>query len=512
MKAEELMKPEQGKYEAVIGIEIHVQLDTVSKMYSGDRNDDDAEPNSNVSPISLGHPGTLPQINAEAVRLGSILALALNCELQEFTKFDRKNYFYPDLPKAYQISQYDKPLALEGFLEIFPDDLTPKRIGIERLHLEEDAAKSRHGAGDSTLIDFNRAGAPLAELVSKPDMRTAQEAKAYAQEVQQIARYVKASQAEMSKGHMRCDVNISLRPHGDTALYPKTEVKNVNSFRAIERAIEYEIERQTELWDKGEAPEQTTTRGWDDKKGITVLQRVKEGEADYRYFPEPNLPPIRRTQEEIEELRRRVPELPHARRARFQNEYELSYHDAKLILADPRVGEFFEQVISELRGWLQSLDDEPGSDEEIWKKYRKKLGRLTVNWITSELFGLLKQTGVDFGDLLFTAENFAELLTMVYEKRINSSAGQTILKIMFDEGGDPSLILRDHDLEQISDEGEIETLVTGIIADNQQSVEDYKGGKDKALMYLVGQLMKATKGKVNPEVATKLFKEAIDNG
>lgn len=505
-----LTDPNMGTYEAIIGLEIHLQLDTESKMFSGDRNDDIAEPNSNTSPISLGHPGTLPQLNAEAVRLGTILALALNCEVQEFMKFDRKNYFYPDLPKAYQISQFDKPLALNGFLDIYPDDLNVKRVGIERLHLEEDAAKSKHASEGETLVDFNRAGAPLVELVSRPDMRSAQEAKAFAQDIQQIARYVKASQAEMAQGHMRCDVNVSLRPYGDTALYPKTEIKNVNSFRSIERAIEYEIQRQTELWESNNAPEQTTTRGWDDKRGITVEQRTKEGVADYRYFPEPDLPPVRRTKEEIDELRRHVPELPQERRERFEAEYELSYHDAKLLLVDPRVGEWFEHVMSELRGWLQSLDDEPGSDEEVWQKYRSKLGRLTTNWISTELFKLIKQSGTDFGKLRISAENFAELLVMVYEKRINSSAAQTILKVMFDEGGDPSLIVQDHNLEQMSDEGEIENLVKGIIADNPTVVEDYKGGKDKALMFLVGQLMKATKGRVNPEIATDLFKKHIN--
>ncbi|MFC1598001.1 Asp-tRNA(Asn)/Glu-tRNA(Gln) amidotransferase subunit GatB [Patescibacteria group bacterium] len=502
-------KEKTGKYEVVIGIEVHIRLATESKMFCGSANQDCDEPNVHVCPICLGHPGTLPQVNEEAIRLGSLLALAMNAEVETFTKFDRKNYFYPDLPKAYQISQFDKPLATNGYLEILPDDMHPKRIRIERLHLEEDAAKMKHDAEGNTLVDFNRAGVPLVELVTKPDMRTPLEAKVFAQELQQIARYIKASDADMEKGQLRCDANISLRPVGDDALYPKTEIKNMNSFRSIERALQYEIERQTKLWDQSKAPEVTTTRGWDDKRGVTVEQRTKEEEADYRYFSEPDIPPITRTKKEIDSLRTKLPELPQARRVRFRDEYELSYTDAKTLTADPRVGEFFERTISELREWLGSLDDEPGSDEEIWKKYRKKLGRMTTSWLTTEVFGLMKKTNTDFADVAFTPENFAELLTMVFEKRVNSSAAQHILKIMFDEGGDPSLIMQDHDLEQVSDEGEVEAVVDGIINANQSVVEEFKSGKEKALMFLVGQVMKETKGKINPEMATELLKKKL---
>lgn len=496
-------------YEPIIGLEIHIRLNTKTGMFCGCKNDESDEPNRYTCPICLGHPGTLPALNEEAVRLGTLLSLALNCTIATFSKFDRKHYFYPDLPKGYQISQFDQPLATEGYLEIFPDDLTPKRIGIERLHLEEDAAKLKHGSNGETLVDFNRSGAPLIELVSKPDFRTAEEAKLFAQELQQIARYVGASQADMEKGHMRCDVNVSLRPIGDPALYPKTEIKNVNSFRSIERAIQYEIQRQTELWEKHEAPEQTTTRGWDDKRGVTVEQRTKEGAADYRYFPEPDIPPLRRTPEQIEALRQSLPELPHARRLRFRDEYELSYYDAKVLTTDPRVGEFFERTMSELRSWLNALDDAEGSDEEVWKKYRGKIGRLTSGWLTSELFKLLKESGRDFAEIKMTPENFAELLTLIYEKRINSSGGQKVLKHMFEHGGDPTVIMQEQDLEQTSDTGEIEGIVDGIINANPTVVAEYKGGKEKALMFLVGQLMKATKGKVNPEIATDLLKKKI---
>ncbi|MFH1426710.1 MAG: Asp-tRNA(Asn)/Glu-tRNA(Gln) amidotransferase subunit GatB [Candidatus Kerfeldbacteria bacterium] len=503
------MAEKKDQYEAVIGLEIHIRLKTQSKMYCGSGNKDSEIPNEHICPICMGHPGTLPQLNDEAVRLGTMLALALSCEITKETKFDRKNYFYPDLPKGYQISQYDMPIATNGYYELYADDMEPKRIRIERLHLEEDAAKSRHDTEGQTLIDFNRAGAPLVELVTQPDIRSAGEAKAFVQELQQVARYIGASHADMEKGHLRCDANISLRPIGDTALYPKTEIKNMNSFRSIERALEYEIERQTALWEDHKAPEQITTRGWDDKRGITVEQRTKEEAADYRYFPEPDLPPLHRSDEEIRSLLAKLPELPYVRRIRFKDEYALSYHDAKLLTEDPAVGEFFERTMSELRAWLYSLEDEPGSDDEIWKKYRSKLGRMTFSWLTSELFGLLKKAGEDFSSVPFTAENFAELLTLVFEKRINSSAGQHILKIMYDEGGDPSLIMQDHQLEQMGDANEIDAAVEGVINKNPEVVAEYKSGKEKVLMFLVGQVMKATKGKVNPEIATELLEKKL---
>lgn len=497
------------EYEVIIGLEIHLRLATQSKMYCSSANADSDEPNVHVCPICLGHPGTLPQVNEEAIRLGALMAFALNCEVAEFSKFDRKQYFYPDLPKGYQISQFDQPLARHGYLDILVDDVNPKRVGIERLHLEEDAAKLKHAKGGDTLVDFNRAGAPLAELVTKPDIRSAAEAKLFVQELQQIARYVGASQADMEKGHMRCDANISLRPVGEAALFPKTEVKNMNSFRSIERAIQYEVARQTELWNAGAAPEVTTTRGWDDKRGITVEMRSKEEAADYRYFPEPDIPPITFSSEQLREMAGHVPELPEQRRIRFRDEYELSYHDAKTLTIDPRVGELFENTVSELRAWLNALDDVPGSDEDKWKQYRGKIGRMTTSWITSELFGLMKESGKKVDEIAFTPENFAELLILIYEKRINSSAGQKILRYMFEHGGDPTVVMEEQDLSQLSDEGEIDAVVTKVIAENEQSVEDYKGGKEKALMYLVGQVMKETKGKVNPEMAIDLLKKQL---
>ncbi|MBI2411099.1 MAG: Asp-tRNA(Asn)/Glu-tRNA(Gln) amidotransferase subunit GatB [Candidatus Kerfeldbacteria bacterium] len=498
-----------AKYEVIIGLEIHLRLNTKSKMFCGSTNGESETPNLYTCPICLGHPGTLPQLNKEAVRLGTLLGIAVHGEIQLNTKFDRKNYFYPDLPKGYQISQYDQPIVKGGFLEIFPDDITPKHVRIERIHLEEDAAKLKHDAQGNSLVDFNRAGAPLAELVTCPDIRTAAEARVFIQELQQIARYIGVSDADMEKGHMRCDANISLRPIGDEALYPKTEIKNVNSARYIEKAIEYEIARQTELWEKHEAPQVTTTRGWDEKRGVTVEQRTKEDAADYRYFPEPDLPPLVRDSKEIDALMKELPELPAQRRERMKQEYELSYHDARILCAEPFIANFFEETISELRGWLNTTHGEEGAEKEIWKTHRQKIGRLTNGWITSEVFKLLKETGQDFSTIKFTPENFAELLTLVFEKRINSTAGQKILRVMFAEGGDPSVIMQTHNLEQTSDSGEIDGVVTRIIEENPSVVSDFKNGKEKALMFLVGQVMKATKGKVNPEVATQLLKAKI---
>jgi aspartyl-tRNA(Asn)/glutamyl-tRNA(Gln) amidotransferase subunit B len=313
----------------------------------------------------------------------------------------------------------------------------------------------------------------------------------------------------MEKGHMRCDANVSLRPVGDTALYPKTEVKNMNSFKSIEKAILYEIERQTRLWDDHKAPEITTTRGWDDSKGVTVEQRTKEGAADYRYFPEPDIPPLQRTQEDIDAIRNRLPELPMQRRLRFMAEYELSYNDAKTLTNETAISEFFEDTISELRSWLNSLDDTAGSDEEIWGKNRKKMGRLTASWVTSEIFKLCNAEHVAFADIKITPENMAELLTLVYQKRVNSSAAQKILHIMFQNGGDPSVIMEEHDLTQVSDHGAIDEIIQTVIANNATVVAEYKAGKEKALMYLVGQVMKASKGKVNPEMATELLKKTL---
>lgn len=496
------------KYETIIGLELHIQLDTESKMFCGSSNKDTLEPNVHICPVCTGHPGTLPVVNREAIDMGVKMALAINCKINKETKFDRKHYFYPDLPKGYQISQFDQPLAYEGSIMVYEDGMNGRTIRINRLHLEEDAAKNIH-TKDGTLVDFNRAGTPLAEIVTEPDLRTPEEAKLFLQELQMMARYLKISEADMEKGHLRCDANISLRPQGDEAIYPKTEIKNLNSFKAVERALKYEVKRQTELWDKHEAPELLETRGWDEKAQETVSQRTKEESSDYRYFPEPDIPPLNILDEKIEELRARIPELPHDRRERFKRDYYLSYYDAKLITSDPRVGEFFENAVSELQAWLYSLDETEGSDEEIWNKNGEKLTRLMKNWLTTEVFGLLAKEGKSFKDLKINPENFAEFITIVYQNKVNSSAAQKIMKVMFDRGADPSQVMEEENLEQVQDEDELNSACDQAIADNVKSVEDFKNGKDKALMFLVGQVMKQMKGKANPQMVTDIFRDKL---
>ncbi len=495
-------------YEAVIGLEIHVQLNTKSKMFSADSNADSLEPNVHVNPTSMGHPGTLPVLNAAAVDMAIMAGLALNCKIAEYTKFDRKQYFYPDLPKGYQISQHDLPICQDGHLTIYEDDVTPLTIGIERIHMEEDAAKNVHMA-TATLVDFNRAGCPLIEIVTRPDLRTPKQARVFLQELQMLIRYLGISDADMEKGHMRMDVNISLRPVGDDALYPRTEIKNMNSFKAAERALIYEIEHQTELWEKHQAPERHRTCGWDDAAGVTLEQRTKEEAADYRYFPEPDIPPLRISQEKIDGIFKRLPELPQQRRDRFREEYFLSYYDAKVLTADPRVAEYYEDTVSELRSWLSSLDNSEGSDDEIWQREGEKLCRQVSNWITSELFGQLAKAKLDFASLKITPENLAEFISLLHQNKVNSSAAQTILKDMFERGSDPSQVMAELDLEQVHDTDALGKVCDDVIATNPQIVEQYKAGRERVLMFLVGQAMKAMKGKANPESITALLREKL---
>lgn len=495
-------------YEIIIGLEIHVQLNTKSKMFSGDSNADSLEPNVFVSPISLGHPGTLPVVNAQAIQSGILFGLALDCDIAQITKFDRKHYFYPDLPKGYQISQAEIPLCSDGELTVYPDNITPVTVNIERIHMEEDAAKNVHTA-TATLVDFNRAGSPLLEVVTRPDIRSPQVAKIFLQELQTIIRYIGISDADMEKGHLRVDANISLRPVGDEALYPKTEVKNLNSFKSVEKALLYEIDRQTKLWDEHAAPDSLETRGWDEATQATVSQRVKEISADYRYFPEPDIPPLRITDADIYAMTARLPELPQAKRERFMREYFLSYYDAKVLSADPTVAEYYENTISELRSWLNSLDSTEGSDEDIWNQAGQKLCRSTCNWITTEIFGLLAKTKQSFSALKITPENLAELISLVYEKRVNSSAAQVIMRQMFDHGSDPSQIMQEQDLEQVHDEHALSKICDEVLATNENVVQDYKAGKEKSLMWLVGKVMQAMKGKANPQMVTDLLREKL---
>lgn len=509
------------KLETIIGLEFHVQLKTKTKMFcSCARENEPKKPNANICPICLGHPGVLPTINDAAVKMGIRAALALNCKIAGFTKFDRKNYFYPDLPKGYQISQFDKPLAEDGYLVInykARDGLSGslsveealKRIGIIRLHLEEDSAKSTHGK-TATLVDYNRGGTPLAEIVTAPHLSTPQEAKTLAQEIQLIMRHLKISNADMEKGQLRCDANISLRPEGDNKLYPKTEIKNINSFRALERALAHEVERQTVLWKSNLVPDKQETRGWDENKQETIAQRTKEDESDYRYFPEPDLPPLTFSDEEIEEIRALLSELPQAMRRRFMEMYDFTGEEAKILTEKRKLANYTEQVISELKDWLQSVEGIEGTEEEIWAKHKKKLVKMVSSWLVNKLLPLLEQEKITLTKNKVTAENFAEFLTLIYQNKINSAAAQIILKEMVKTGADPSHVMDDKDLSQMASGDDFGSIIDQVIEGSPDQVQQYRDGKETVIKFLVGQVMKLSKGKADPQMAEKLLKEKLD--
>jgi aspartyl-tRNA(Asn)/glutamyl-tRNA(Gln) amidotransferase subunit B len=499
-----------SKYSTVIGLEIHLQLKTKSKMFCSCSNDGENQPpNTTVCPICLGHPGVLPTLNEQAVKYGLLMALALDCQINKKSKFDRKNYFYPDLSKGYQISQFDEPLATGGHLVIEVEG-RPWSIGLERLHLEEDAAKNIH-VGDKTLVDFNRGGTPLIEIVTKPDFKHPAEAKEFLQELRLLARYLGVSSADMEKGHLRCDANISLRPQGDSKFYPKTEIKNLNSFKAVAKALLFEEKRQHQLWEKGQAPEETSTRGWDENKEETVAQRSKEGSADYRYFPEPDLPPLVISEEWLAEAKSQMPELPMARKNRFAEEYGLSSAEARVLVNQKIWADYYEEIMSDLRSWLfnnEKMAEDSSEAEELWQKHKIKLSRLSFAWLTTNLFGLLG-TNFNIKDLKISPENMSELLKLIYEKKISSSAGQTILVEMFKTGGDPSDILDKSNLSQIDDQETLDGLVVKVIMTNPKQVEDYRKGKIALLKFFVGQVMKESGGKANPQVVEEILKKKL---
>ena len=505
--------------EPVIGLEIHVQLKTKSKMFCGcDNHAEDAPPNTAICPICLGHPGTLPVANAQAIRYGVLASKALNCLINKQSKFDRKNYFYPDLPKGYQISQFDKPVGIGGHMTVevpmaAEGERKVARIGITRLHLEEDAAKLIHaGDGKSSLVDFNRGGTPLAEIVTEPDFASPAEAKAFLHELRLLMRTLGVSEAEMEKGHMRCDANVSLRqvvddPATETEtparFNPKTEVKNLNSFRSVERALEYEILRQTKLWEAGTPPMITTTRGWDDERQITVEQRVKEDSADYRYFPEPDLPPLDLARIEDETIPL-MPELPAAKRSRFEEEYAFSPADARQLVDNPWLSDYTEKVLSELREWLASA-----GEKESWDAARPKFAKLVSGWLLSKLLGLLSELRADLKTIKITPEDFAEFLTLIHLGKINSTAAQEVLRTMLETGEDPSQIVSERGLEQVSDVGDLELAAENAIVANPKVVADYRSGKANAVMFLVGQVMKETRGKAKPELVREILEAKL---
>ena len=477
-------------YQPTVGLEIHIELKTKTKMFCGCFNDsDERHPNINVCPICLAHPGVLPTINKKAVESVLKLGLALNSKIPKISKFDRKNYFYPDLPKGYQISQYDKPLVLDGELN---------GVRITRIHLEEDTGRLVHSPdGKSSLVDFNRAGIPLMELVTEPDIESGKEAVAFAKELQLILRYLEISDADMEKGQMRVEVNISLRENTDkhglenglTRMGTKVEIKNLNSFKAVEESIDYEIKRQSEILEKGEMVKQET-RGWDDIKKRTVPQRTKEEAHDYRYFPEPDLPPLDLTKFNLEELKISVPELPVQKRARFEKEYGLLANQTEILIEDRGLAQYFEESASELRTKLPIPDYQ-----------------LLLNYFSSDMRGLMNEQKITVKELNITPENFADLIVLLSKGEISSRLAKDILKEMFLTGLDPKQIIQQKGLTQISDDAIIERIIEEITRENPKAVEDYKKGQKNALQFLIGQAMKKLKGRADP----KILKEAMEN-
>ncbi|EKE25511.1 MAG: hypothetical protein ACD_5C00134G0006 [uncultured bacterium] len=497
-----------NKYIPVIGMEVHVELKTHSKMFCSCKNSlgHEKKPNIHICPVCTAQPGTLPVPNEKAIEAVQLAGLALNCELNLKSKFDRKNYFYPDIPKGYQISQFDQPLCGLGFMDIVVaaenGKQEIKKIGVTRIHLEEDTGKLVHPENaDYTLVDFNRAGVPLMELVTEPDIENGQQARIFCSKLQQICRYLGISDADMEKGNMRCEVNLSLHKEGEPKLSgTKVEVKNINSFRFVEKAINYEIERQTELLENGEKIVQET-RGWDSVKNVTVSQRKKESAHDYRYFPEPDIPPMEFSSTYVEELKGKLPELPDEKEKRFVSEYGLNEQDVLVLTAEKDLAEYFERVISELKEKILSHEVSASEDKVI---------KLAVNYLISEVRKHLAENNHDIRDLKITPENYAELIGIVADGKINSSAAQTVLKEMYHTGGDPSHIIEEKNLGQVSDSGELESTVEAVLGANVQSVEDYKAGKENAIKFLMGQVMKQSGGKANPQIVMEILKKKLD--
>lgn len=472
-------------YEAVIGLEVHAELLTKTKIFCSCSTEFGSEANTHVCPVCLGLPGTLPVLNKKVVEFAVKAGLALNCDISNFSKMDRKNYFYPDLPKAYQISQYDLPLCKNGYIEIELSNGEKKRIGLTRIHIEEDAGKLLHENVDGSLVDYNRTGVPLIEIVSDPDIRTPEEAYLYLTKLKSILEYSEVSDCKMQEGSLRVDTNISVRPVNSKKFGTKIEMKNINSFRAVERALAYEIKRQSKVYENGDNVIQETRR-WDDQKGITEVMRSKEEAHDYRYFPDPDLVPIIISDEWREEIRRSLPEMPEHKKARFIKQYDIPEYDASIITSSKPLADFFEKCVTEYAS-----------------------AKTISNWIMGEMMRLLKETGKEIDEMPIKPHQMASLLKLIDKKVITGSIAKTVFEDMFNTGKDPEKIVDEKGLKQMSDVSQLREIAIKIINDNPKSVDDYKKGKDKAIGYLVGQMMKATRGKANPQLANKLLKEEL---
>ena len=474
-------------YEVVIGLEIHAELSTKTKIFCSCPTAFGGAPNTHVCPVCMAMPGTLPVLNEKVVEYAVKAGLATNCTISRDSKNDRKNYFYPDLPKSYQISQFDKPLCENGYVEIETEN-GKKQINIERIHIEEDAGKLNHNPyGGGSLVDLNRAGVPLIEIVSKPDMRSSSEAEAYMRKIKSILEYIEVSDCKMQEGSLRADVNVSIRPKGETKFGTRTETKNMNSFRSLVREIEYEIDRQAEILDNGEEVSQETLR-WDDVSGKTFAMRDKEEADDYRYFPEPDLVAIRLSDEYIENIQKNLPELPESRRERYLNEYELTEKAAGILTSSKHLSDIFEKA-SDICGNRKAVS----------------------NWLISDVLRILNEKELESDQIPFSAENLAEMIDLIEKGTISNSIGKKVLEEMFENGDKKPLdIIDEKGWMQISDEVAIKAVVTKVLEANPQSVEDYKAGKDRALKYLIGQAMKETKGKANPQMLNEMFVEEMN--
>ena len=485
------------EYETVIGLEVHVQLQTQSKMFCSCRADYQTAPaNQRVCPVCLGLPGTLPVVNRKAVEYTIMTGLALGCRIPEYTKFDRKNYPYPDLMKGYQISQYDLPLALDGHLE-FETGGQAYNVGIERVHLEEDVAKLHHhpsadGQGYS-LVDVNRSGVPLMEVVSKPDMRSAEEAREYLTTLHSILQYLDVSTANLQDGSFRCDANISLRPKGRERLGSKAEVKNMNSFRSVFLALKYEEERQRKILDRGERVAQET-RGWVEERNATVSQRSKEQAHDYRYFPEPDLPPLTIDREWVEEIQGRLPELATQRRARFVEQYRIPEKDAGLLTNSKDMADFYESAVA--AGLRRNGDDEG-------------LAKSVSNWVFGDLSRLLNLENTGIAKSKVTPDYLAELVDLVDRGEINTNTAKDVLEQVFQDGKSPAQVVTEKGYSQIDDSSVVEAAVAAAIEANPKALEDYRGGKSAAAKFLVGQVMKNTKGQAKPDLVNQLVEASL---
>ncbi len=485
---ENLMEDLRLKYEVVIGLEVHAQLKTKSKIFCADGTEFGLEQNEQTSPVSLGLPGVLPVLNKEVLNMAILTGLALNCTIAPYTKFDRKQYFYADLPKGYQISQFDKPIATNGFIEI-----KGKKIRINRVHMEEDAGKLVHAGADGiagsaySLVDLNRAGVPLLEIVSEADMRSAEEARAYMEELRNIVRYLGVCDGNLEEGSLRCDANISIRPVGQKEFGTKAEIKNMNSFKALQRAIEFEVDRQIDVVESGGHVVQET-RLWNEAEGVTKSMRSKEEAHDYRYFPEPDVMPVTVTKEMIEEVAKKMPELPQQKRKRYEEQLGLSEYDATVIVEQMDTARFFDKVV------------EKGVNVKI-----------AVNYLMGDVTAYLKETKLALDETKLTPDNLAELVSMIDKGTISNNIGKKVLETLLKEGGSAQAVVDAKGLSVISDEDSIKAIAKKVVDENPEQVAAYKGGRDKLFGFFVGQVMKETKGRANPQVVNKLLHDLLDN-